>query len=695
MYQTDKDIFMTWQECINDMYVAVHNEIEDVKEEIEEEIIPLIEETIQPQLDDLQENKFGYAEYSDEEGEDQYFLKLYNTDPELGGEELQRVKIVGGGGGGGGGGAKLTVTNTTGWLTKKVSKTTEHLYLTFTWSSIEEQQPTGAGVIQATVNNVSKVSKSIQQGNVSLDIMPHLYDGDNSVSITISDTYNNKRTIKFRIEVANLSIYSTYDESVAQTGAIDFVYVPSGTGLKTVYFKIDGSTIATTTTSVSDVQLTQIIPMQQHGAHILEVYFTIDISGEAVYSNTLRYNLISVSGTSVIIASTYNTNTVEQYTTVEVPFYAYDPQHATTTVQLYYDSTLVGSQTVDRQQQTFQYRFNAIGSHTLKILHDSGVQKVFSFTITQSTVDVYVETEARDLYLTAQGRSNSEPAETRSTWSDTTAGVSCTLTGFNFITNGWFSNAQDSRIKSGETVLRVGGTSSLTIPIYPFGPTFQKTQGKTIEFRVAARDVFDYDQVIISCWQGATGQERGIKLTSKDLYFASSSAKIHSKHKDEEYFTVSFVINKSSNLDRVIYAYVDGVLCGATEYSTTEDFQQLSPVTISINGNNKVVVDIGRVRIYHNNLNRNQVLNNVIADTGNTDDMVTMYQHNNILNSSREITIETLPADLPYLIIEGTLPVTKEGSTRVNVTYVDPVTPSKSYTSSNVKCSVQGTSSAG
>lgn len=200
----------------------------------------------------------------------------------------------------------------------------------------------------------------------------------------------------------------------------------------------------------------------------------------------------------------------------------------------------------------------------------------------------------------------------------------------------------------------------------------------------------DYDSVVMSCYSG----NRGIYFTPRDMYFKSSTASINSKYKEEEFFTVSYVINKSTDTDRVIYAYINGIMCGAVQYSSTEDFEQLNPVYITVGDADDVCIDISRIRVYHNNLSRNQILNNYIVDRSNVDDMLELYHRNNIFNSSGSIDINLLPAELPYMIITGNMPQSKGDKQTVSIQYVDRANEKNSFTASGVQIDVQGTSSA-
>lgn len=247
---------------------------------------------------------------------------------------------------------------------------------------------------------------NIEQGNVSFNILPYLAMGSNTVNVKISDVYDTYKLFKFRIEVADLRIESTYDESRPQTGSFMFTFTPYGSGTKTVHFDIDGHEVGNMQTDANGVQQSYQIQMQTHGAHILEVYYSIELGGEDVYSNKLKYNLITVVGTTPIIATTFDMISASQYQTIDIPFYAYNPSSNYMVVKMLYDDEEVRQITADRTLQYFNYTLKETGEHTIQLYYSDTIYKEFGINVTESEIDIHVETDARDLYLSAQGRSN-------------------------------------------------------------------------------------------------------------------------------------------------------------------------------------------------------------------------------------------------------------------------------------------------
>ena len=585
--------------------------------------------------------------------------------------------FAGGGGSGGGNNAVLTVTNETGWISRTIADG-DACSITLSWSSIEDELPTGNGTLQISVNSVVRASLDVAQGRVTHDVGPYLSSGSNVVKVTISDIYGNSRTINFSVMSIALSLSSTFDTTSPFQGAILFPYTPVGNVEKTVYFVLDGTTIGTTTTSVSGRQMTYTIPQQSHGAHTLRVYFEASINGQTVRSNELYYEMICVEigNDTPIITSNYHESTVPQYTTIQLDFTVYDPTDLTADVELYANNTLISEQTVDRSQQVYAYRADTVGALTFRIVSGTA-SKTISLTVTETSIDVEAETDSLALYLSSAGRSNNEANP--GTW--TYGNIAATFTGFNFTSDGWQHDSD------GITVLRVAGDARLTIPYQPFAQDF-RTSGKTIEIEFATRDVMNYDSVILSCMSGG----RGISLTAQKATLTSEQSEISMQYKEDEHVRLAFAVEKRSE-NRLLYIYVNGIMSGVVQYPDDDDFSQVSPVNISV-GSNDCTIDLYCIRVYDNDLTSQQILNNWIADTQVGADMLTRYTRNNVYDAYGNIVIAQLPNDLPYLILQGPeLPQSKGDKKTMSGSYTDPVYSSRSFTFTGAQVDVQGTSS--
>ena len=597
---------------------------------------------------------------------------------EIIGDGVQVASGTGGGGGGESNNAVLTLNNTTGWMYKSIAYGAGCL-LSFNWTSLEDGMATGNGVLRITVNGNVKHTAQITQGEGSIDVGEMLEIGACTVKLNVTDVYGNSRSINYSITTVSLQLESSFDATAAYTGDITYPYVPTGSAEKTVYFKVDGKNIGTAIVTASGRQQIFTIPAQKHGNHSLEVWFEATVDGELVESNRLYYDLICTEegNTTPIIASSFRRSEVEQFESLTIPYIVYDPANLSAAVVLS-DGATSTPLTVDRTEQTWAYRPDNYGDVTLSITCGN-VIRLIELKVSEASINVEAETSGLSLYLSSYGRSNNEanPGEWKS------GNTAASLTGFNFASDGWVQDAE------GITVLRVAGDARVEIPAQLFATDF-RTGGKTIEVEFATRNILNYDAVIISCWSG----ERGLKVTAQKALLKSEQSEISTQYKEDEHVRLAFVVEKRSE-HRLLMIYINGILSGAIQYPDDDDFSQVSPVGISI-GSNECTTDIYCIRVYDNDLTRFQVLDNWIADTQVLAEKSDRYRHNNVFDDYGQIVIAQLPADLPYLILNGkALPTYKGNKLTISGEYVDPVTPANSFTFTGAEIDVQGTSSAG
>lgn len=596
------------------------------------------------------------------------------------GEEVVAGPFSGFGGTGGGGtgnNAVMTVKNTTGWISKKMASG-KACVLSLNWSSIEDSLETGAGVMTVRVDGNVKLTQSIAQGDISVDVSEYLTAGANAVRVTIADVYGNSRTISYTVTVIALSLSSAFDADTAYTDAVTYPYTPVGAVEKTVHFELDGAEIGTKTVASSGREQTYTIPMQSHGAHALRVWFTAEIEGETVESNVLEYSILFIDSeeTAPIIASAFRQATAKQYDTLQIPYIVYDPAGLTAAVTLQANGETAAQLTVDRTRQIWNYRLMDAGSVTLRMVCGETVWE-HTLEVAESSISVQAETSGLELYLTSYGRSNNE--DNPGVWENN--GVSAAFSNFNFTSDGWQMD------EDGITALRVTGDARLEIPVKPFEKDFTGT-GKTIEIEFATRDVLDYDAVILSCMSGG----RGIEITSQMAKMTSEQSAIGTQYKENEHVRLTFAVERSAG-NRFITCYINGILSGVKQYPSGDDFAQGDPVSISI-GSNDCTIDLYCMRIYSGALNRYQILGNWIADTQDAGKMVERYERNAIYDDYDQIVKENLPKNLPYLVIEcPVLPAFKGDKKTCSGYYVDPTNSGKSFSFTDAQIDVQGTSS--
>lgn len=575
----------------------------------------------------------------------------------------------------GGGGTKLTLAFVTPSNATAVHG--KETLIKYTYSSTLSGEETGEGIATYTLNNKQVASETINQGEVSFNIGKYLILGDNVLVVQVTDSYGATRKLTFKINAVSIAVTSTFDDSKAYVGAISFPYTPLGAVEKTIHFVVDGKETGTYTTSVSNRQQTYSIPAQAHGAHTLDVYATATINDTEVESDRLRYDIISiVSGNNTpVIASSFRTAEVEQFSTLLIPYIVYNPATTTSDITLSANGIEISDQTIDRTRQTWSYRAETPGELELKIACGS-VTKTFNLTVTESEIDVRPEEADLVLFLTSVNRSNNE--EGKNIWNY--GEIFAVLTAFNYATNGWIKTVD------GFVALRVNGDARVTIPYNSFANDFRST-GKTIEFEFETRDVTDYDSVILSCMNAGIGLE----VTAQKAIFRSEQTSIETQFKEDERVRISFVIEKKAE-NRLIFVYINGEICGLIQYPEQDNFTQPNPAGISI-GSSDCTADIFNIRVYDNALNRYQLLDNYIADMDNLELKRKLYARNSIYDDYGNLSYEKLANQNISFTIVGELPTFKGDKKTVTLVYEDREYPERSWVATGVEIDVQGTSS--
>lgn len=600
-----------------------------------------------------------------------------------------------GGSGGGGGGsdnnAKLTVQNMTSWGRTVSLATSSECIIQVYWDSIEDEEPTGNGAI--TVRNGADVIKTgnIAQGMVTLNVTDSLKMGTNTIYVSISDVYGNTRTLTFSVTVTAFALSSTVDSSLAYSGNINFAYTATGDASKMMNFILDDELIGTKEVISSGRSETFVISpamWKTHGVHKFQAYFTAEVNGSPITSNVLSYEFMCAEPENVtpMIASTFTGTTVQQYEILEIPFIIYNPASQVSTLTM-----TVNGQSETRENvpgntwQTWTYR--VMGKEALEMTITLGtVSRTFSLTVDGSIIPISaIDDDSLSLYLTSSGRSNFD--SNREVWAFND--IQAQFSGFTWTSDGWLPD------DDGYTSLLVKGDGRVTIPYQLFKEDFRPT-GKTIEVEFSTSDVNDYTAPVISCVSGKVG----LAITAQDMTLSSAQTTLETQFKEDEHVRITFVVD-SSTTDRLILCYINSILSGVTQYPVDDDFEQTSPVDITI-GSNDVTTHIYNIRIYDRALSRFDVLKNWICDKQNAEDMLAAYEHNNVFDAAEsQILMEKLPADLPYLVMfpqrtDGThtLPQSKSDKIPCSGYYIDPQDSSKNFTFVEAEAAVQGTSSA-
>lgn len=578
-------------------------------------------------------------------------------------------------GGGGGSSATITLKN----LLESSTITTAlggKAILKFSFESSETDEN---GTCYIYVGGNLKGTATIVSGVNEVDIGAYIGEGTNEVKITCSDIYSNSKSLSYVINTINLRITSTFDDSQIYSGDINVRYVPYGAIEKTIHFVID-DVDNTTTVSETGKQQTYVIPAMEHGTHTLKLYATAIINDVEITSNILLFDIMCVSetGTAAMISSAYDITSITQGELVNIGFSVYDPVNMTAeiTLTIKQGDTIysTSSRTVDRTRQTWSTRDYPIGEVEFIITYGV-ISKSHIITVAENNIDISVKETDLEFQLKAAGKSNSD--NDRDVWSS--GDVTTTFEYFNWDSTGWVND------ENGDTALRLSGDAKAIINYTPFKSDARST-GRTIEINFAIRDVNNRNAIAISCLSGGIG----FTVTADTAKLMSEQSEIFCNYTDEEKIKIAFVIEPKSDY-RLMYVYLNGVLSSVKQYPETDNWQQQTPVNITV-GSPYCSVDLYSIRSYNTALTEGEIRDNYIADITDIGDKLALYTDNNIYDSFGQLSFSALQSKIPILVITGDLPTYKGDKKKVSVSFTHPEKSMLNY-EDTATIDVQGTSS--
>ena len=615
------------------------------------------------------------------------------------------VEIKGGTGGGGGGSGSSYIINLRNLLDTRIISVSagSDVILKYEYTSLDgDQYADGDGVGILSINNIQQSSFSVPQGENTLDITDYLKNGTNTIKIQVTNSEGSYRILTYTVNVLSLSITSNSPAmAIYNTDSVGFQYTVTGTGSKEVFLFIDGTQIKSETVTSSGQSRQFTIPRLPDGAHIVEIYATSNSEGGIVKSNTLRSGIIWYSNetSSPIILINSDIKEIKQGETITLPYLIFHPHYETASIKreiLKADDTLyrpAENLEVNRASKEWVTQDLPEGKVTFRITCEN-IEEEYSINVLSSTFDKEIYQEGLLLDFNATGRNNLEtnPA----TWSQGDIKAEFSQIGWNNI-DGWLTD------KDGQPMLRLLPNSSVHIPFKPFAQNITQT-GYTIEVELATQNVSDYDSVITS----AFSENIGLRIKSQSALLKSTGTEISAQFKEDERVRLTFVIEQNilvdgiSTSNRLIYIYINGVLCGIQQYGVNDIFiQQTEPAGITI-GAESCGIDVYFIRFYNTAFTADMQLNNFIVDRPSLQERINVQKRNDILDITasdlhKKVTIDSLGSSIPYIVMQcPELPQYKGDKKKdMSMYYVDPVNPKNNFSAKGCQFDVQGTSSAG
>lgn len=606
--------------------------------------------------------------------------KLYLTSN---GERINDgLELPAGGTGGGSGTGIILRVRIVGASSMTIGENVDAL-IKYNFSSLESDtgNDTGEGTYVVSVNGSNVISGIASQGDNTFNLKDYVFLGSNTVKIKVTDSYGNARSVTWNIQVATLTLSSTFaDDIIYNTNPVSFRYTVIGLGKKTVRFFLDGAELPSDKTDASGKQFTKMLSGLSNGSHSLKVFAESSIEGSALRSNELYYEFIYADSkaTKSIIAVSYDgQNHIPQFTTVSIPYIVYNPTSPTGNVTIRVNGQVVSNLSVPRTKQIFTYQANLSGE--LKIDFTIGsISRTLNLTVVDSELNIVEEIADLEYKAVAIGKSNA--SEERDNWNNN--GHEASFENFSWADDGWQID------DAGNNCLKLIADTKVNIDIKPFANDVLIT-GTTLTVEYSTKEVTDANAVLMSSmYQGI-----GIQFTANSVTLSSAQETLRAEFDSSSKISVSLVIQKLSE-NRLVYLLVDGIASGSLQYPNNDNFTQpIQQQFVISTGGRSCQLQVYGIRWYKNSLNFDQILSNYIYDIENLAEKMKVYARNQIIDAYGNIDYNKALQYLPCMTFIGELPNYKGDKKPTDIVYEDRHNPNNSFISTQAVNDVQGTSS--
>ena len=568
------------------------------------------------------------------------------------------------GSGGGGGDASTTKIVLDAAVSKTIIKEGDSAMLTWTYDhqySSGDEKGTSTGQ-KATVSIEMKrgatvmyadTQHDVSKGTYTLDLTKYLLLGTTDIYVraTTTDPTTGKtqtRQSYVSVKAVTLALSSSFNiaECVAKGGygvseAVSIPFAVSGSGDKTVTLYLDGhqwdsQTVKRSGTTNGSFSLSMSgVSIGRHTVQIvaeMEASAELTLKSESIYFDILKAGQNApyigtklTFGDGRIFADDHLTPTIEtgQYEQVRFDFVAYDPTTTPATVGVWRDGIRTQTVSVPRTAQVYTNRFLEQGDVAM-VLKCGTTEYKLNVKVTESGIDLSEATAGLVLKLTAAGRSNaeSEPAEWR--YND----VQTAFEGFDWQSNGWTGDA-----------LKLTNGANVEIGYKPFGND-AITTGATYEMELTCSNVTDRKGTVVDCMAGNVG----FRLTTQEaLMRTGAGSEVGTKFASGMTLKIAFVVQEKKG-NRLMELYVNGILCGAKQYASTDSLLQAEPTNIKITSES-ADVEVRNMRVYSRALGDDEELANYMVDRPTSDEMVVLFEKNQVMDDEgTDVDIDKLRA---------------------------------------------------
>ncbi|MFI3164610.1 MAG: CotH kinase family protein, partial [Bacillota bacterium] len=397
-----------------------------------------------------------------------------------------------------------------------------------------------------------------------------------------------------------------------------------------------------------------------HGSHSVQLVCELDLaSGSTIKSNSIYFDL-AVRGSidlSPIVATRFDYPDgsiitsgqvpyipVKQYDKYTLNYAVYNPRETPTEVTIKEGATVVSSAKVPYSATQLTLRAMSYGTQSCT-LNCGTTTYNYKMKVSQSELNLSEPTDGLTLKLSAQGRTNADT--NREDWSYN--GIQTVFEGFKWGGDGWIDNA-----------LRLSDDARATIKYQPLAQPDQNANNSfalMIKFMVSS--VVDDEAEVIRCVDDAG---TGFIITTQEARMVTKGGSaLAMKMAAGEVYEVGFVsypkaVTNSSDHEKLntemCYLYINGIMSGCVQRGTSDNIYQTNPQYIEL-GATGATTDVYMLRAFNSYLSDSQMLDCFIVDQESADDMFDLYNRNEIIDGNGNISVDSVPDDMRYVIVTG------------------------------------------
>jgi hypothetical protein len=596
-----------------------------------------------------------------------YSISLLNA----GGEVISTTDQFSGAGGGSSLATKVILTRVTANKTVKIG---DDVKLTYKYDHVNSETGESTGnpakaivtIIQGA--NTNTLESNIYAGSSNtVDVTKYMGVGTNTVRVKVQvgeGAEMQVSQITWTINVVQLTLSSSFNiaTSINRGDSVTIPYALSGAGNKTLRCYVDGvdKEDRSITASTANGSFSIDTSGMSHGTHSVQLVVELELSEDNIIKSNSIYFAIGVRETdnnapivyarfdypdgSLILGENTPYIQTKQFDVYTLSYAAYNPKETPTNAIVYVGEDVASSSSVPFVVQNLTLRASNYGEQKCRIVVGK-TEYSFRLIAEKSELNISEPTDGMTLKLSAQGRNNNDV--NREEWSYN--GIQTVFEGFKWGGDGWIGNA-----------LRLNDKARAVVQ---YAPLRQPDQNVTNAFAFAVKykvsEVVDDEAELIRC---VDGDGTGFVITAQEARMQTKGkSSLSMKMASGEVYEVMFVsfpksASGSSEYEKLntemVYLYINGIMSGSVQRSASDSIYQSDPQFVTM-GADGATLDVYLLRAYNTYLSDSQVLDCYMIDQDSVDDMFALYESNNVIDDNGNVTVDSVPDGMRYIIITG------------------------------------------